>query len=290
VGSGRGEWVGFQVLVAVGTGIIYSGTIFPVLAALDVEDTANALAFYNFLRSFAQTWGITISGTILQNTLSTHLPPSFTSSLFSLSAPSGSGALTTTTNLTPAQIAYASIPLIPSLPLPVRIKVQEAFAASLSVVWKVMIGFSVLGLLSVGGMREVGMHVVNDARFVLEEGKEGKIGGAGVEKGIMDLEGMKNENKSGEVTSPMGVEDIELDTFGTLVRQQSNGKRRSTRRSLILEAASAAATGRLSMESQQSRRMSVDVGPRISMIIEQGRDRGGAMEEEDVPPTPIGKV
>ena len=71
------EWVVFQIITAVGTGIIWAGTVFPVLAPLSVARVAPALAFYNFARTFAQTWGIAISASILQNELKTRLPPAF---------------------------------------------------------------------------------------------------------------------------------------------------------------------------------------------------------------------
>ena len=45
--------VGFPALMAIGSGIIYSMTSFPVLAPLPVSENAHALAFFSFCRSFA---------------------------------------------------------------------------------------------------------------------------------------------------------------------------------------------------------------------------------------------
>ena len=47
------QGVGFPVIIAIGTGIIYSMTYFPVLAPLPVSENAHALAFFSFCRSFA---------------------------------------------------------------------------------------------------------------------------------------------------------------------------------------------------------------------------------------------
>jgi hypothetical protein len=111
------------------------------------------MAFYAFVRNFATTFGITIAGTILQNGLQNRLPVEFNAQL---QAQPG------------AEIAYAAIPLIPSLPEPLRTHVREAFASSISDIWKTMIGFAGAGLISVFLMKEVAMHTVTDERFVIE--------------------------------------------------------------------------------------------------------------------------
>ncbi|KAI0656495.1 iron permease [Cubamyces menziesii] len=145
-------WAGFQVVTAAGIGIIWSATVFPILAAIPVNRFAAALAFYAFLRQFAQTWGLTISATILQNELKKNLPAAFVTQF-----PEG------------VEIAYASIPLIPSLAEPLRTEVRVAFAASLSVVWKAMAGFAGGGFLTLLLLKEIPMHTETDARYGLEE-------------------------------------------------------------------------------------------------------------------------
>ncbi|KAF7792059.1 hypothetical protein EIP86_003087 [Pleurotus ostreatoroseus] len=148
--STTGQWVGYQILVAVGIGLLFTGTVFGVLAPLPVERNAAALAFFTFVRTFAQTWGITIGSTILQNELKKKLPADFVSQF-----PSGS------------EIAYAAIPLISALPEPLRTQVRKAFADSLRVIWQTMIGLSGAGLLSVLLMQEVTLHEVTDEKYGL---------------------------------------------------------------------------------------------------------------------------
>lgn len=41
------------MVLAIGAGIIYAATYFPVLAPLPVAENAHALAFFAYLRSFA---------------------------------------------------------------------------------------------------------------------------------------------------------------------------------------------------------------------------------------------
>lgn len=50
----RGASVGYQFIAGVGVGIVYAGAYFPVLAPLPVNLNAPALAFFVFVRSFAQ--------------------------------------------------------------------------------------------------------------------------------------------------------------------------------------------------------------------------------------------
>ena len=129
--------------------------MFPVLAPLPVSRTAAALAFFAFSRTFAQTWGITIGSTILQNRLNTKLPPDF-DALF----PEG------------VQIAYAAIPFIRTLEEPLRTEVRRAFAESLAVIWQTMIGICGIGLLSMLLMREVPMRKTADDTYGLEDGQD----------------------------------------------------------------------------------------------------------------------
>lgn len=130
----------------------FASTFFPILAPLPVERTAAALAFFAFLRAFAQTWGIAISSTILQNELKRTLPVAFVS-LF----PDG------------VEIAYAAIPAIRRLDDPLKSQVRAAFASSMSVIWKTMIGVAGLGLLTVALLQEVPMKAVTDERFGLQD-------------------------------------------------------------------------------------------------------------------------
>ena len=121
-----------------------------MLAPLPVERTAAALAFFAFCRAFAQTWGITISSTILQNQLKKKLPSDFVQQF-----PQG------------LEIAYAAIPLINGLQEPLRSQVRRAFAVSMKTIWQSMIGISGLGILTLLLLKEVPMHAQSDERFGL---------------------------------------------------------------------------------------------------------------------------
>ncbi|KAI0759699.1 iron permease [Trametes elegans] len=191
--SRTAQWVGFQFIAAAGIGIVWASTVFPILAPLPVTRAAPALAFYNFSRMFAQTWGITISASILQNELKNRLPPAFVAQF-----PQG------------IEIAYAAIPAIRGLDEPARTDVRAAFAASLAVVWRAMIGISAAGFVSVLFLREIPMQKHTDDTY----GLEGGPGGAGKRPASGDADDVEREG-----TSKVDVADsIELPTKESSVR------------------------------------------------------------------------
>ncbi|CAK5262641.1 unnamed protein product [Mycena citricolor] len=156
--ASTGQWVGFQVVGAIGTGLIFSAPVFPILAPLNPDRAGSALALFSFTRSFFQTWGIAIAGSILQNELSRNLPPAFVA------------------QFPPHyEIAYAAIPAIDLLDQPLKSEVQAAFASSMSVIWQVMIGICGLGFLLSLLMKEVPMSMDVDDSYALEEEKVSDI-------------------------------------------------------------------------------------------------------------------
>ncbi|KAI0347418.1 iron permease [Trametopsis cervina] len=154
VGLSRTQWLGYQVACSAGLGILFVSPLFAVLAPLPVSRNASALAFFAFTRAFAQTWGITIAGTILQNQLTKMLPESFVSLI------PGEGS----------NLAYAAIPIINRLPEPLRTEVRVTFANSLRMIWRVMIGITGAGMLTLLLLKEVPMNMeVNEAYGLREE-------------------------------------------------------------------------------------------------------------------------
>ncbi|KAF7335243.1 MFS domain-containing protein [Mycena sanguinolenta] len=150
--SSVGKWVGYQAVTAIGTGILYTAPIFPLLAPLPDNRAASGLALFTFTRAFFQTWGITISSTILQNMLEKKLPAAFVAQF-----PPG------------FEIAYAAIPAIKQLEEPLKKQVQAAFADSMAVIWQVMIGIAGLGFLLTLLMAEVPMSKSVDENYALKE-------------------------------------------------------------------------------------------------------------------------
>ncbi|KAJ7486296.1 major facilitator superfamily domain-containing protein [Mycena galericulata] len=147
--------LGFQVVAAAGTGVMFAVTLFPVLAPLPVERNAAAVAFCTFCMTFAQTWGVTISSTIIQNRLTKTLPAG-------LSTQSSQGN----------SAAYALIPSIHLLEEPLRTEVRVAFASSMQTLWQVMIGIAGVGFLSALFLEEVVMGSEQDAVYGIDERRD----------------------------------------------------------------------------------------------------------------------
>jgi hypothetical protein len=95
-----------------------------------------------------------IGGTILQNRVKASLPAEVVSEL----PPDTS-------------ITYALIPVIHTLPPIVQDAVRSAFAEGLKTLWRVMLGVSGFGLLSVLVMKEERMRRDMDERWALQEEK-----------------------------------------------------------------------------------------------------------------------
>ncbi|KIO28434.1 hypothetical protein M407DRAFT_242989 [Tulasnella calospora MUT 4182] len=155
VTSPVGAWVGYQIIEGIGFGILYAAPQFPVLAPVKVTESAHALALFVFVRSYSQTWGVTLGGTILQNELKKRLPQAFLELFHG-----------------EVEITYAAIPKIGGLEEPLKTGVRDAFASSLRTMWFVMLGISLLGLVTVLGMKQLEMHEETDENWGLEEKKK----------------------------------------------------------------------------------------------------------------------
>ncbi|KAF7356272.1 Efflux pump FUS6 [Mycena venus] len=151
VDSSRAKAIGLQIIPGVGLGMMTAAVFFPILAPLPVESNAHAIALYTFFRNFSNILAVTVGGTVLQNELGKRLPPAFT-----VQFPQGTS------------IAYSIIPLIRTLPEPLKSQIQVAFADSLRVVWQVLIGVAGAGLLVSLAMKRLPLHTEVDRKWGIE--------------------------------------------------------------------------------------------------------------------------
>ncbi|KAJ7151953.1 iron permease [Mycena filopes] len=131
--SSRARAIGFQIIPGAGLGMMTAAVFFPILAPLPIL-------------------GVTIGGTVLQNELQKRLP-----STFALEFPQGTA------------IAYSIIPLIRTLPQPLKGEIQIAFAESLRVVWQVLIGISGIDFLASLAMKRLPLHTEVDKKWGITE-------------------------------------------------------------------------------------------------------------------------
>lgn len=95
-----------------------------------------------------------VGGSILQNGLQQRLPSEFVSSL-----PQGT------------QLTYSIVPLISELSPQLQEQVRVAFAQSIALIWRIMIGFSAAGFVSCLLMQEVPLRISMDDTWGLREEK-----------------------------------------------------------------------------------------------------------------------
>jgi len=150
--TNRAAPLAYSFIAGVGLGVLMPSTFYPVLAPIPVSLNASALSFFMFVRLFAQVWGVTIGGAILQNELSSKLPAAFLSQF-----PAGTA------------IAYSIIPEIAGLQEPLRHEVAVAFADSLKVFWQVLIGVSALGFISSLFMKALPLQTATDKEWGFRE-------------------------------------------------------------------------------------------------------------------------
>jgi hypothetical protein len=99
-----------------------------------------------------QIWGVTAGGAILQNELKNKLPASFLT-LFRQGV----------------EIAFQMIPVIPSLNQPLKDDVRNTFGFALKVVWQVVLGISIAGMLCNIGMKQLKLHTEIDDDWGMED-------------------------------------------------------------------------------------------------------------------------
>ncbi|KAH9954618.1 major facilitator superfamily domain-containing protein [Lactifluus volemus] len=143
--SSMAKSIGFQIVIGSGGGAIHVTSMYPILASIPVTQTAPAMTLFVFLRSLGNMWGVTVGGAILQNELKMNLPASFIAQL-----PQG------------VEIAFSSIPNIPSLSSSLKDEVRNTFGEALNVNWKTLLGISIVGFLFSLGMRKRELHTEID--------------------------------------------------------------------------------------------------------------------------------
>ncbi|KAH9962072.1 major facilitator superfamily domain-containing protein [Lactifluus volemus] len=133
--------IGFQLVIGSGVGIIQIISMYPILASIPVTQNAPAMALHVFLRNLGNIWGVTSGGAILQNELKRNLPASFIAQF-----PQG------------VNIAFSTIPIIPTLSSSLKDEVRITFEEALKVVWQALLGVSIAGFLFSLGMRQLDLH------------------------------------------------------------------------------------------------------------------------------------
>ena len=139
--SSKAVLYGPRCVAAIGAGLLFPTPLFAVQARQLAADVGIATSTQIFSRSLGQTFGVAIGGVIFQNRWR-HL----------MKALVEEGTLAEKFYL-PSNLAEIAYDLMPSFPKEVQIVYRNLYADSLSTVWWVSVGFSVLGLVVALGAR-----------------------------------------------------------------------------------------------------------------------------------------
>lgn len=157
--SNTGEWVGYQLLGAFGTGLVLPVLLPAVQAPLTEEDTALCTSMWSFIRTFGFIWGGTIATAVFNNRIDTLAPRIANAAIRA--------------QLTNGQ-AYerATKIFIDSIADPATVMaVRSVYVDSLNVVWFVSLAFAGLGFLLVFLERE---RKELDSKFAMDEKEKEK--------------------------------------------------------------------------------------------------------------------
>ncbi|KAI6086524.1 MFS general substrate transporter [Hypoxylon rubiginosum] len=163
--SAKAAWVCFQIIAAIGLGIILVAILPAIQAALSDGDIARTTALYAFVRSFGGVWGVTIPSVIFNGQVDNFL--------YRISSAD------VRQHLANGQAyGFASMGSVQGLPDDVKNEVLGVYTDALKTVWQVGIAFALAGFLLVFLVKQYDMSRKNETKFGLEE----KTGNAGQEE------------------------------------------------------------------------------------------------------------
>ncbi|KPM45218.1 hypothetical protein AK830_g1350 [Neonectria ditissima] len=160
--SSTGDWIGFQIVYAMGTGMLFPTLLPALLAPLSESDTALATATWSFVRSFGMVWGTAVPASIF-NTRSDKLAAKLIQDT-TLRAKISEGQA----------YEHATSAFLGTLSPDARVQVTQLFVQSLRQTWLVSLAFAAIGFLCVYLEKEVPMRSELETKYGMEEKQKRK--------------------------------------------------------------------------------------------------------------------
>jgi ubiquinone/menaquinone biosynthesis C-methylase UbiE len=157
-GSHKAAWVCFQIITAIGLGIILVAVLPAIQAALTDRDIAKTTATYAFVRSFGGIWGVTIPSVVFNGQVDNFLHRIDDLGVRQQLANGNA-------------YGFASMGAVQHLEQPIRDQVLGVYSDALETVWQVGIGFALAGFLAVFAIKQYDMSRKNETQFGLEDEK-----------------------------------------------------------------------------------------------------------------------
>jgi len=160
--SSAARWISFQVVAALGTGMVLNTLLPAFQAGLPESDQAAATATWAFIRSYGNIWGVAIPAAVFNNRFALHAN--------TISDPAVRALL-----LNGRAYEHATRDFVYSLPSPVREEVISVFSQSLKLVWQVALVFAGLPFLLAFFEKQIPLRTELETEFGLtEENKDTK--------------------------------------------------------------------------------------------------------------------
>jgi hypothetical protein len=158
--SSTGAWVGYQIIVSGGVGIIFTATIPSTLAPVPQCDIAVATGTYSFIRSFGLVWGVTIASIVFNNQFEDRLSRDIPASIIHQFRNG-------------AAYSPASSGFVKSLDITTSASVVRTYVHALQVVWLVIAAVGCLGFVIVFAEQHVEFRTDINTEFSLVEKHKG---------------------------------------------------------------------------------------------------------------------
>ena len=152
-------WVMFQIVFAIGGGLVLTALLPAIQAPLADSETATATATWGFIQSFGFIWGASVPSVIF-NARFEQLLPTISDVAIRETLSHGNA------------YEHASKAFIESLSGAVRSEVVRAFVYSLKLVWQVAISFATCGFLLTCLIGEVPLREDLQTHYGYDEGNE----------------------------------------------------------------------------------------------------------------------
>jgi EmrB/QacA subfamily drug resistance transporter len=154
----KAVWVVFQMVDAIGRGLLLPTVLPAIMASLPDSDTAAATGMYSFLRSFGFVWGVTIPGTIFNTQFDRHASRI---SDMKVRQELGSGR------------AYQSVSgsYLKTLSPTSHQQVLSVYQDALKAVWIAALAFGATGFVAVAIEKHIPLRTELDTKYGMEDEK-----------------------------------------------------------------------------------------------------------------------
>ncbi|KAF9779410.1 COP9 signalosome complex subunit 1 [Fusarium sp. DS 682] len=156
--SSTGRWVGFQILFGVGTGVVFTSTLPPILTSLPDSDVATATGAWTFIRNFGSIWGIAIPAAVFNNHVNRVASEISDTRVRSLLINGGAYQHAT-------KYFVKSLDTSPKL----KTEVVQVYIDGLKVVWQVSLAFCLVGFILCFFVRSLKLRDELNTEYGLKE-------------------------------------------------------------------------------------------------------------------------